>query len=639
MIGHNVRYVIIFRRKYCQNDYHFDYQNDRGYFLKSLKINCLLRGRDVLYLKKSTCGGFMEILVIFAFLAGIVTVLSPCVLPVLPALLSAGGGKGHLRPLGIICGLIFSFTFFTLALTTIVHLTGISPDFLRYIAIGLIALFDLFMIFPSLGDKFAEATSGIADLGQSVQEKSKLFGSGFWSGFILGIALGLVWTPCAGPILAAITTLVATGAVTWFTFLITLAYSLGAAIPMFLIIYGGKRIVNSSRGLSKYTEWIRKGFGVLMILGAFAIAFHYDVKFQQFAIQYVPLINIENNSVVRKELEKLRDSDSSNKAFVLPSEEPIANTKVALPKIAPAPELIGITGWINTDPFTLQQLHGKVVLIDFWTYSCINCIRTFPYLKDWYAKYEDKGFVIVGVHTPEFEFEKNINNIKDAVQRFGLKYPVAVDSNFQTWQNFNNHFWPAHSLVDQEGIVRSFHFGEGAYKETENDIRTLLGLPKLDVKKEIVASHRPITPETYLGSERADRYVSENKITPEANVSYTYAESLKNDQIGLRGDWLVSPEKITSMGEVGDLDLNFLATRVYLVMDSETPQLVTVYLDGHPLAKEYYTEDMNENGQILVKEPRKYDVLNLKGHYGRHLLTLKTPKGVSLYAFTFGDES
>lgn len=582
----------------------------------------------------------MLILLFFAFLAGIVTVLSPCVLPVLPALLSAGGGKGHLRPIGIICGLIFSFTFFTLTLTTIVHLTGISPDFLRYIAIGLIVLFGLLMIFPFLGEKFAEATSGIADLGQSVQEKSKLFGSGFSSGFILGVALGLVWTPCAGPILAAITTLVATSEVTLFTFLITLAYSLGAAIPMLLIIYGGKKIIGSSKGLSKYAELIRKGFGVLMILGALAIAFHYDVKFQQFAIQYVPLINIENNSTVKSELEKLRSSNSSisNKDFILPSEDLYSKKNTVLPNIAVAPQLVGITGWINTDPLTSKQLRGKVILIDFWTYSCINCIRTFPYLNNWYAKYKDKGFIIIGVHTPEFEFEKNIDNVKEAAQRFGLQYPIALDSDFKTWQNFNNRFWPAHYLVDQEGNVRSFHFGEGAYEQTENDIRNLLGMSPLELEEKNAVSNRPMTPETYLGSERADRYVSDNDIKSEESVSYNYHQPLKDNQIGLRGSWLVSPQNITSMGDDSYLDLNFLATRVYLVMGSDNPQLVTVYLDDKPLETKYYTDDMNTNGEILVHEPRKYDVVNLRNDYGRHKLTLKAPKGVSMYAFTFGDE-
>lgn len=431
----------------------------------------------------------MTVLLSFAFLAGIVTVLSPCVLPVLPALLSAGGGKGHLRPIGIISGLIFSFTFFTLALTAIVQLTGISPDILRYIAIALIAMFGLLMIFPALGEKFAEMTAGVANLGQSVQEKSHLFGTGFWSGFVLGIALGLIWTPCAGPILAAITTLAVTSSVTWFTFFLTLAYSLGAAIPMFFIIYGGKKIISSSRGISNYSEGIRKSFGVLMILSALAIALHYDTKLQEIAIQYVPLINIENNLLVNEELEKLRRSHSviANKEFIL-SKQKFSEDGRNLPKLAAVPELVEITGWVNTEPFTLQQLQGKVVLIDFWTYSCINCIRTLPYLKDWYAKYKDKGLVIVGVQTPEFEFEKNTENVREAAKRFGLEYPIAVDGKLKTWQNFNNHYWPTHYLVDQEGLVRSFHLGEGAYTETENGIRNLLGLVPL-IEEEKTLSH------------------------------------------------------------------------------------------------------------------------------------------------------
>ena len=259
----------------------------------------------------------MWVLFLFAFLAGIATVLSPCVLPVLPALLSAGAGRGRLRPIGIVLGVICSFTFFTLMLTSLVQLTGISPDILRYLAIALIAGFGLAMIFPSIGEKFAQATSGVVNLGQTVQQQSTQLGSGFWSGFVLGIALGLVWTPCAGPILGAITTLVATSAVTWTAVLMTLSYSIGAALPMLAIIYGGRKILNLSRGLSSYSEWIRKGLGVLMILAALAMAFHYDVQFQTMATKYVPFINVDENAHVKEELEKLR---TGNPDFILPSE-------------------------------------------------------------------------------------------------------------------------------------------------------------------------------------------------------------------------------------------------------------------------------------------------------------------------------
>lgn len=557
----------------------------------------------------------MLILLLFSFLAGVATVLSPCVLPVLPALLSAGGGKGVFRPWGIVCGVIFSFTFFTLSLTALVHWTGISPDFLRYLAIALIAGFGLILIFPALSDKFAALFSGVADIGQAVQAQSKWFGSGFWSGFVLGIALGLVWTPCAGPILASITALVATRAVTWEAFWITLAYSIGAALPMLLIIYGGQKLVR----VTPYGEWIRKGFGVLMIIAAFAIALHYDVKFQQFALQYIPLIDIENNTLVINELQKLGGKRSK-----------FSGDTSSLPKLEAVPELVGITDWVNTGPITFDQLRGKVILVDFWTYSCINCIRTFPYLKEWYAKYKDKGLVIVGVHTPEFEFEKNPKNVQEAVKRFGILYPVAMDNNYKTWQNFENLYWPAHYLVDKTGIVRSFHFGEGAYMETENQIRTLLGLAPIAGEEKPVL-HRPLTPETYLGYERGERYVNKLKLDEKADYSF---DQLPNDMVGLKGEWLITNEKNTAEGAMSELDLNFIAEHVYLVMEADKPQLVEVLLDGKPLEKKYYTPDMNEKGQIIVKEPRKYDVVDL--NYGRHKVQLKVPKGVSVYAFTFG---
>ena len=317
------------------------------------------------------------------------------------------------------------------------------------------------------------------------------------------------------------------------------------------------------------------------------------------------------------------------------------------------------------EPFTLDSLKGKVVLIDFWTYSCINCIRTLPYLKEWNAKYRDKGLVIIGVHTPEFEFEKNSENVKDAVKRFGLEYPVVLDNHFKTWQNFNNHYWPAHYLIDQKGFIRSFHFGEGEYLETENAIRSLLGLEPLQENQATQSQaeqvgKRPITPETYLGFDRGWSYTASNAIEENRTALYDddAGKYLRDDQVGLSGLWRSEPQKIIAEGKAGgegaengrgaegaedkwsELDLNFLATQVYLVMESEAeePARIAVYLDGKPLERKYYTKDMDERGHILVKEARKYDVVDLKKDYGRHLLTLRVPKGTSLYAFTFGDE-
>lgn len=305
----------------------------------------------------------MLLLIAFAFLAGIFTILSPCILPILPAILSGGTLQGKWRPLGMILGLIASFTFFTLSLTLIVHATGLSPNVLRYAAIVIIALFGLIMLFPRLSDWFAQATAPLANWGQRIQKTPTK--SGFGGGFLFGIALGLLWTPCAGPILAAITTLVATQSINSAMILLTLAYSIGAGIPLFLIAYGGGKVIQSSRFLSSHSEGIRQFFGALMLLTALAIAMHWDMTLQQKIATLVPPILIEDNPLVKKELEKIREPNA-----------------LGIPEVGKkSPEFVGITNWINSPPLSLMQLKGKVVLVDFWTYSCINCLRTLPYLE------------------------------------------------------------------------------------------------------------------------------------------------------------------------------------------------------------------------------------------------------------------
>lgn len=560
----------------------------------------------------------MLILLLFSFLAGVVTVLSPCILPILPVLLAAGADTGHRRPLGIIIGLIASFTFFTLTLTALVQATGISPDMLRSIAIGLIILFGLTMLFPSLGNRLSTLTTGFTSLGSTLQTT----GSGFLSGLLMGIALGLLWTPCAGPILATITTLVATQAITLSTVIITLAYGIGAALPMFLIAYGSNKIISSTVSLTRYSETIRKACGALMILGALAIALHADVWLQQVTLNYFPMVTIDNNTLVHKELGLMNSEKNFYKA----------------------PAFVGITAWLNSPTLTIEQLRGKVVLIDFWTYSCINCVRTLPYLKEWYEKYHDKGLIIIGVHTPEFEFEKNEKNVQDAINRFGISYPVALDNNYGTWKNYSNHYWPAHYLIDQDGFVRHTHFGEGAYTATENEIRKLLGLAPLSDKagkekgvEEKMPAIIRVTPETYLGYQRGHSYISENVVQPDTSATYAYTHTLGINQIGLNGTWLIGPQSIQAQSDGSRLDSNFTANRVYLVMSSEQPTLVTVLLDNAPVPPRYYTKDFNPDGSITVDASRMYDMLDLKGDDGNHVLSIIFTTGVSAYAFTFGE--
>jgi len=397
----------------------------------------------------------MIFLLLFSLLAGFVTVTSPCILPVLPILFAAGVGGNKNRYFGIIIGLISSFIFFTLSLKFIISKTSVSPDFLRNLALIIISFFGLTMIFPKLGNIFQKTST----LGNLLQSKSNSSKSNFINGLIFGIALSLSWTPCAGPVLATVITLAATNSVNLAAFLILLFYSIGSTIPMFLIMYGGNKIINSINLFSRYTETIQKLFGGLMILGALAIFFHFDVKLQQFTFKYFHGIFIEENKTLKKELQNLKPAEKAK--------EESQNQTLA-------PEIEGITNWINSSPLFLKELKGKIVLIDFWSYNCIHCVNSIPHLKKWYETYKDKGLVIIGIHSPMSEIAKNISNVQDAVKRFEISYPVAVDNEFIMWQKYNNESWPTLYLIDKEGIIKEKIVGSGQEEKLEEEIKKLL---------------------------------------------------------------------------------------------------------------------------------------------------------------------
>ena len=394
----------------------------------------------------------MLILIAIGFAAGIVTALSPCVLPVLPIVL-AGGATGR-RPLAIVTGIVASFTVFTLFAAWLLDLLGLPQDALRNLAIGLLLLVALSLLFPRVGELLA----------RPLRVLTRRRPGDHGGGFLLGASLGLVFVPCAGPVLAAVTVIAAQREVGLDGLALTLAYALGAALPMLAIAFAGKRAALAFRARA---ENVRRVAGALVGAAALAIAFGVDRDLQTVIPGYTESLQgrFERSSAAQRELRDLTGSRS-------PEARDGGNRD--LPDYGAAPEFRGLGAWINSGPLTLAGLRGRVVLVDFWTYSCSNCLRTLPRVRDWDARYRAAGLTIVGVHTPEFAFERVASNVRENVKELKLRYPVALDNDYGTWRAWSNRYWPAKYLIDRDGPVRYYHFGEGKYAETEGAIRALL---------------------------------------------------------------------------------------------------------------------------------------------------------------------
>lgn len=556
----------------------------------------------------------MILLLIFAFIGGVVTILSPCILPILPIILSSASGD-RAKPYGIVTGFIGSFTFFTLFLASIVKLTGIPADSLRLISIFIIASFGVALLVPQFQLQVEKLFAHFANRAPNSQTKQ-----GYWGGLLIGMSLGLLWTPCVGPILAGVISLALSGTITGQAFLITFAYATGTAIPMLIILKLGGRALSSVPWLVRNTGKIQKAFGILMILTALAIYFNIDRQFQAFVIEKFPqygsdLTSIEDNSIVKNALKDVKQSNST----LLPQTN-----------FPDAPEIVSEGKWFNTDkPLKISELtaQNKVVLVDFWTYTCINCIRTLPYLRDWWSKYKDDGLIIIGVHTPEFEFEKNADNLAKAIKDFNLTYPIVQDNNYKTWNAYSNRYWPAKYLIDKNGKIRYTHFGEGEYDQTEQMIQKLLGETGQKVTDKINNPEYQVdtrTPETYLGFGKATSYASKESISPNTFKEYSYPDTLFANHFALSGSWKFTDEYIESKTG-SELELNYFSKNVFLVMESETAETqVEVYLDNK------LTET------ISISANKLYDMVKQE-EAGAHILKLKfLNDGTRVFAFTFG---
>lgn len=519
-----------------------------------------------------------------ALLEGMGLAFSPCILPILPLILAASSTGNRWRPIQIVGGFILSFTLLSLVSRKLLAITGIQLDQIQFFAFSLLLIFGLIMLIPKLEEKFALITGSIA--GRAQQASQSKHTQRFGGGLLIGALIGVVWTPCAGPILAVALLQVIQSQTDLDAVTTLLAFSLGAGIPMVIIGYFGQTLTHHIKALSRHASRIRRGMGVIIIV--FAAFGLYGFNLGEWVV---------NRS-------EASESVTTNQHRLINE----------LTSPYPAPAITGIDHWLNSQPLTEQSLKGKVVLVDFWTYSCINCIRTLPSIKSWYAKYKDAGLVVIGVHSPEFSFESQLDNVQHAVQKFGITYPVALDNNFSTWNNFANRYWPAHYLIDRNGMVVYTHFGEGDYEITENNIRYLLGLnPTQAGSTDLSYESANQTPETYLGAARAE------------NQSTTDAADLPLHHWSLKGKWQVTGQYIENTDTGAELALHYQAGKVYLVMESadKASKSITVIQNGH-------------KKNIIVQHSQLYELMNNEGIQNETLIIHTNEPGLRLYAFTFG---
>ena len=587
----------------------------------------------------------MILLVLFAFFAGIVTILSPCILPVLPIVLSGSLSGNKHRPLGIVLGFIASFTFFTLFLSLLVSLTHFPANVIRSISVVILFFFGLSLLIPKLQVMMETFFSSLTGLAPSSSK------TGFLGGIVIGLSLGLLWTPCVGPILASVISLALTNRVTIDTFIITLSYAIGTALPMFVIMLTGRKLFQLVPSLLDKTTSIQKVFGVLMVLLSVGLFFGVDRTFQTWVLNTFPsygtgLTLFEQNSLVKSALQKVGSSNNEPEVY--------GGTL--------APEVMAGGQWFNLPEgktsLKLSDLRGKVVLIDFWTYTCINCQRTFPYLKSWWEKYEDQGLVIIGVHAPEFEFEKDAKNVAQALNDFGITYPVVQDNDFATWNAYKNDSWPSEYLIDKDGKVRYHEIGEGRYAEKEKNIQTLLNElhPDTPMTTEVDDKDYQLysrTPETYLGYYRMQGLTRSETIKPDIKAIYTAPNKLDYNTFALDGVWAINrtyaiPEKDALLFYHVD------SKDVYLLMEpvagdtsaGRSTEAQTMSLSNGSVQRskvkilvdnktQFPGADVKD-GIVIVDKSRLYHIARFDTP-GEHIVTVQFLDGnVHVYTFTFG---
>lgn len=563
-------------------------------------------------------------LVVVGVVAGFLAGISPCILPVLPVVLIAGSGSpgdatpasegsrhNLARPLSVVLGLLVSFSLLVLVGSEILSLLHLPQNTLRDVGVALLVIVGIGYLVPPVAALIERPFARL----RSRQP------SGRAGGFVLGLALGLVYAPCAGPILAAITVVGATHRVGPTAVLLTVAFAVGTAVPLFVIAGAGNQLTRRVHALRRQAPNVRRIGGAILIVMAVAIAFNAFTGLQRAVPGYSDAL--QGSSGVRHQLNKLTDTPHTSLTNCNPNATGLLNC-------GPAPNFAGITTWLNTTqgkPLSLAQLRGKVVLVDFWTYSCINCQRALPHVEAWYREYKDDGFVVVGVHTPEFAFEHVVSNVRAEVAAFGVRYPVAIDDQYKTWEAYHNQYWPADYLIDAQGVVRYVHFGEGDYANMERLIRLLLHAAHPDLALPPPTSVPNLTPtgemspETYVGYERLQYLLPSSSVPENVPASYHFPPTLPLGGFGLSGRWTDHAEEATA-GAHAELELGFFAADVYLVLGGHGT--LTVSIDGHP-----------PRSISVAGIPRLYTLYHARSKSSNTLL-LRVSPGVEVYDFTFG---
>ncbi|HEX3610753.1 MAG TPA: cytochrome c biogenesis protein DipZ [Sporichthyaceae bacterium] len=590
------------------------------------------------------------ITILIGLLAGMITSLSPCVLPMVPILLAdpatleesdapaqasveEGGGPAVAapprkrvsvrRPLGIVSGLVLSFSLSALFGSIVLDAFGLPEDLLRKIGIGVLALIGVGLV--------SHRVAAILERPFARLPKRAVNTRG--NGLVLGLGMGLLFAPCAGPVLATIAVVGATHRFGFRTITLTFAFAIGAALPLLVLALARDAILSRAGFLRRHAVRLRTTGGVVMIAMAVVLAFNLADPLQRHVPRYTEVLQskVEENNDAASRLRSLVTGED-RKASPLATDEGCAPDSDVIQNCGPAPEFAGITSWLNTPdgkPLKISDLAGKVVLVDFWTYSCINCQRTLPYVEGWAKKYAADGLVVVGVHSPEFAFEHVKSNVVEQAARLGVRYPIALDNDFSTWNAYSNEYWPAEYLIDATGTVRHRSFGEGSYQTTENLIRQLLSQAKQGVNlgtASVGTDPEPITGgtgETYLGYGHA-LAVSGTAPDPvkDRPTPYRYDGRLYPDTVALNGTWTIGPQQMTA-GPGAALRLDYQADKVYLVLGGDGT--VDVVLDGKHV-----------NTVPVKGVPTLYQLTTAPPKKGRGVLQLSFGPGIQAYDFTFG---